>query len=202
MNKRIIMEGRRSFRENKGRYVNPYQLGTSESNYFERGWTQALKISPEPRRCSCGANKAPKRNNPPARVREPTKETKKKPDHLYQDIAKRAREKLLRDPLYRPPNYSWAANVYYIRIEKDQKRLWKIGVTCNNLDQRYRVADRRNIFVIRSWHYATREEAEAIEREILADFAEDVYDGCRVLQSGGDSELFNRDVLELDDCDN
>ena len=201
MNKHIIMEGRRSFIENRGRYVNPYQDGTPAFNLFERGWTQALKRSPESQRCSYGASKAPKRNNPPARVRKPTNECTKKPDHFYQRIARRAREKLLSDPLYQPTKYAWAANVYYIRIEKNQKRLWKIGVTSNNLDQRYRVADRRKIFAIRSWHYATREEAEAVEREILAEFANDAYHGCRVLKSGGDSELFTRDVLELDNFD-
>jgi len=79
--------------------------------------------------------------------------------------------------------------------------LWKVGITCNNIRNRYCVADRQLILEIKSWQYATREEAEAIEREILAEFADDVYEGDPVLRSGGDSELFTRDVLKLDSQD-
>ena len=61
--------------------------------------------------------------------------------------------------------------------------------------------DRQIIVEIKSWQYATREEAEAIEREVLVEFADDVYDGGPVLRSGGDSELFTRDVLKLDSQD-
>jgi len=54
---------------------------------------------------------------------------------------------------------------------------------------------------IKSWQYATREEAETIEREILGEFANYRYEGDPVLKSGGDSELFTRDVLKLDNQD-
>lgn len=38
-------EGFRSYRKNKGQYVNPYPSSSDERNLFERGWTQALKRS-------------------------------------------------------------------------------------------------------------------------------------------------------------
>ena len=79
--------------------------------------------------------------------------------------------------------------------------LWKVGITGNNIRSRYCVADRRMIVKIKSWQYATREEAEAIEREVLTEFADDKYEGGPVLRSGGDSELFTRDVLKLDSQD-
>ena len=79
--------------------------------------------------------------------------------------------------------------------------LWKVGITSNNIRSRYCVADRKLIKEIRSWQYATREEAEAIEREVLAEFPDDIYEGGPVLRSGGDSELFTRDVLKLDSQD-
>lgn len=44
MNK-SIKEGVKSFRENKGKYINPYKPGSDEYNDFERGWSQALKRS-------------------------------------------------------------------------------------------------------------------------------------------------------------
>lgn len=42
INKDIVAEGARHFREHKN-YKNPYELGSDEFNDFERGWVQALK---------------------------------------------------------------------------------------------------------------------------------------------------------------
>ena len=44
MNK-CVNEGMKSFHKNKGKYNNPYKIGSNEYNDFERGWTQALKRS-------------------------------------------------------------------------------------------------------------------------------------------------------------
>ena len=41
---KIVEEGAQHFREQTS-YRNPYKLGTSEFNDFERGWVQALKRS-------------------------------------------------------------------------------------------------------------------------------------------------------------
>lgn len=41
---RIVEEGAQHFREEMS-YRNPYKIGTSEFNDFERGWVQALKRS-------------------------------------------------------------------------------------------------------------------------------------------------------------
>jgi hypothetical protein len=46
MNK-YIEEGMKSFRKNKCRYKNPYKPGSDPYNNFERGWTQALKRTPD-----------------------------------------------------------------------------------------------------------------------------------------------------------
>lgn len=40
-------EGRQSYFANKGGYENPYPLGSIEYDAFERGWSQALKKTPE-----------------------------------------------------------------------------------------------------------------------------------------------------------
>jgi hypothetical protein len=45
--KNYIEEGRKSFHKNKGRYTNPYRLGSNQYNDYERGWTQALKQAPD-----------------------------------------------------------------------------------------------------------------------------------------------------------
>lgn len=44
---RYVKKGGRSFYENKGRYTNPYAPGSFRYNSFERGWSQALKRSPD-----------------------------------------------------------------------------------------------------------------------------------------------------------
>ncbi len=40
-------EGRKNYFANKGKYENPYPIGSLEYDAFERGWTQALKKTPE-----------------------------------------------------------------------------------------------------------------------------------------------------------
>jgi len=40
-------EGRKSYFANKGKYENPYSPGSLEHDIFERGWSQALKRTPE-----------------------------------------------------------------------------------------------------------------------------------------------------------
>ena len=201
MNK-YIREGGRSFHESKGRFINPYKRGSTQFNDFERGWSQALKRSPEQLlRNYRAAEKTPRRQSTVLPELIPIRKKEEMPEDTYVMLARRASEKLLNDPSYQPPKYGWRTKVYYVRIEANEMPLWKIGITSNNLGSRYCIADRRIIVKIKSWQYATREEAEAIEREILAEFADDVYEGGPVLRSGGDSELFTRDVLKLDSQD-
>ena len=40
-------EGEKSFHKSKGRYINPYELGSNQFNDFERGWFQAQKRCPD-----------------------------------------------------------------------------------------------------------------------------------------------------------
>jgi len=201
MNK-YIREGGRSFHESKGRYINPYKGGSTQFNDFERGWSQALKRSPDQLiRDYEGAEKTFKRKKTALPEVTRNKVKKELPEDIYLILATRAREKLLNDPSYQPPKFGWRTKVYYIRIEAYAMPLWKIGITSNNLNNRYCIADRRIIAEIKTWQFATRKEAEACEREVLAEFADDIYEGDPVLRSGGDSELFTRDVLELDSQD-
>ena len=197
-----IREGGRSFYACKGRYINPYRNGTTQFNDFERGWSQALKKAPERLlREYQGAKKAPRRHSTVLPNLIPRQKKEEMSEDTYRKLASRASGKLLNNPSYQPPRYPWRTNVYYIRIEAYERPLWKVGITCNNIRSRYCVADRQLIVEIKSWQYATREEAETIEREILAEFANYRYEGGPVLKSGGDSELFTRDVLKLDNQD-
>jgi hypothetical protein len=197
-----IREGERSFHECGGRYRNPYEIGSAKFNDFERGFFQALKRSPgRSTRNHRFQRKAPRQQRVVLPAFTPMKKRNEMSDAVYVLLERRAREKLLRGPSYQAPRYGWLTKVYYARIETCERPLWKIGITSNDLDTRYRTGERRLMVEIKSWPYATREEAEAIEREVLAEFADDVYKGGPVLQSGGDSELFTRDVLKMDSQD-
>lgn len=48
MDENIVMQGRKSYRANKGKMDCPYALGTPEYDDFERGWVQALKRDSSP----------------------------------------------------------------------------------------------------------------------------------------------------------
>jgi hypothetical protein len=122
-------------------------------------------------------------------------------EDIHVMLSRRANEKLLNNASYKPPKYRWPNKVYYARVEANLGPLWKIGLTSGTLHTRYCKADRKIIWEIATWQYVTREEAEAYEREILMEFADCRYRGTSVLRSGGASELFTRDVLELDKQD-
>lgn len=113
-------------------------------------------------------------------------------------LARRAGVKLHTSSSCATSKYKWETTVYYVRVETNERPLWKIGVTSSSMEERYCVADRRIIAEIDSWIYETREHAEAFESEVLKEFSADRYRGEPVLLSGGNSELFTRDVLEID----
>ncbi|MGE0483475.1 MAG: hypothetical protein AB7Q81_05020 [Gammaproteobacteria bacterium] len=194
---KYIQEGTRSYHENGVRYVNPYRPGSAEHNDFERGWFQALKRAPERERSSCNRGALGRRNLLVLKI-APRSRNEELPDDIYVTLASKAREDLMRSPSYKPKKYGWRTKVYYARFTVNKVHLWKIGVTSNDLNARFCRADRRRLVLLRQWEYADREEAEAIERAVLKEYAADIYEGSRVLQSGGDSELFTRDVLKLD----
>ena len=87
------------------------------------------------------------------------------------------------------------AILYYVKIHG----MYKIGVTNYTVVERFR-EDRDLIKIIRQWHYAKGADAYKREQDILSLFAEYRYTGPRVLGSRGDTELFTRDILELENA--
>jgi len=86
------------------------------------------------------------------------------------------------------------AILYYLKINKGVA--YKIGITGNSLAERYR-KDMQFIDVVKIWEYKVGEDAYIKEQKILSDYAEFKYTGDYLLKSGN-TELFNKDVLELD----
>lgn len=90
-----------------------------------------------------------------------------------------------------------AATLYYIRVETADIALWKIGITNNTVESRFPPADLKMITVLHEERFLNGRRAYEKEQFILKAFKDDVYIGEPVLSSGN-TELFIRDILDLD----
>jgi hypothetical protein len=90
--------------------------------------------------------------------------------------------------------------LYYIAVTTDDgETRYKIGITNYSVHDRFpRAADQARIRVVKTWQFAFGRAAVERESEILYQFAADRYYGPRLLLSGGNTELFTRDILGLD----
>lgn len=89
--------------------------------------------------------------------------------------------------------------LYYLAVMTDEgKTLYKIGITNLTVEKRFRLSDLARIRVIKTWRFPIGHDASKLEAEILGRFIGDRYWGPEVLVSAGNTELFIRDVLELD----
>ncbi len=92
------------------------------------------------------------------------------------------------------------AIAYYIRIETGGGPLYKIGVTNRTVAERFhRDIDRVKIKVIKEWEFNSGAEALEFERNILSCFQDQRYDGPLILIQMGNTEIFEVDVLDLDE---
>jgi len=91
------------------------------------------------------------------------------------------------------------AILYYLAVlTDDNETLYKIGITNLNVQRRFPTADLARIRLIKAWSFELGVAAAEREVHILREFAEDIYTGTDVLIGAGNSELFVRDVLDLD----
>jgi hypothetical protein len=86
------------------------------------------------------------------------------------------------------------AILYYLKISKG--KAYKVGITGQSLVERFR-SDMQYIDTIKIWKFNKGEDAYRKEQEILSDYSEFKYTGEYLLKSGN-TELFNKDILELD----
>lgn len=88
--------------------------------------------------------------------------------------------------------------LYYLRVTVGKVKTYKIGITSSSVTNRYEAKDLKNIEIIQEWRYNNGKDAYEIEQKILKDNKEYKYRGLPLLVSGN-SELFTKDVLNLDD---
>lgn len=92
--------------------------------------------------------------------------------------------------------------LYYVSVLTDNNEtLYKIGITNHTIKKRFSIVDRSRMRVIKIWRYEIGEEAFELERRIKAKFKSYKYNGPGILESGGDTELFTKDILDLDKLD-
>ena len=84
------------------------------------------------------------------------------------------------------------AILYYLEI--DGGMAYKIGITNNTIEQRFKSSDLSKIKVLNVVEYAHGGDAYKAEQKILKEFAYAKYTGDPLLSSGN-TELFDRDVL-------
>ena len=88
--------------------------------------------------------------------------------------------------------------LYYFRIQTGENKFWKIGITNHSLKKRF-MSDYKKVTVIKTWHYDRLEDGYSNEQQILKKYAKYKYvSDSNILSRGGNTELFIKDILELD----
>jgi hypothetical protein len=89
--------------------------------------------------------------------------------------------------------------LYYLAVLTDNNEtLYKIGITNLTVHKRFPKIDLERIRTLQTWLFESGEEAAKREESILREFADYQYFGSTVLVGAGNTELFVRDVLGLD----
>jgi protein-arginine kinase activator protein McsA len=92
------------------------------------------------------------------------------------------------------------AILYYLAVLTDSNEtLYKIGITNLSVHKRFPSLDLERIRTLKTWSFEYGADAAEQELIILRQFSDDQYLGPDVLVGAGNTELFIRDVLELDD---
>ena len=89
------------------------------------------------------------------------------------------------------------AILYYLRIDAQPCAVYKIGVTNRTVAERFTPADLQKITVLQTRRFKLGKWAKCAESQTLRTFTADRYTGSDLLSSGN-SELFTRDILNLD----
>jgi hypothetical protein len=93
--------------------------------------------------------------------------------------------------------------LYYLAVlTYNNETLYKIGITNLTVRKRFPNVDLQRIKTIKTWPFERGEDAAQREISILREFSDDLYVGPAVLVGAGNTELFIRDVLGLDDRNN
>ena len=88
--------------------------------------------------------------------------------------------------------------MYYLRVDHLGVTAYKIGITNRSVEERFAGVDLTKITVIKIWNYSVGVQARKAEQKILRQQVGPKYSGPGLLRLEGHSEMFDRDVLGLD----
>lgn len=88
------------------------------------------------------------------------------------------------------------AILYYLSINNGQA--YKIGITNRTVRERF-ISDIDKITVLAEVHFELGESARALEKKLIRRYSEHKWNGPDLLMLGGNTELFNKDILHLKD---
>lgn len=91
------------------------------------------------------------------------------------------------------------AILYYLKICELSKIFYKIGITNRSVEQRFRGDDIKKITKLREWKFEQGRSAADAERRILKKYKAFRRNYSGILSRGGNTELFEIDVLGLDE---
>lgn len=90
------------------------------------------------------------------------------------------------------------AMIYYIKIQHENLTYYKIGITNLTIAKRFEKDKTKKITTIYTELYDNGSEARIVEKELLDFYKKDRVTINNFLKSGGNSELFEYDILGLD----
>lgn len=85
---------------------------------------------------------------------------------------------------------------YYIKIEFENLTYYKVGITNATVKDRFRRDSDKRITILKEWVFDHGQDAKDLEKVILASKDRVVVDNF--LSSGGNTELFEYDILGLE----
>jgi hypothetical protein len=95
-------------------------------------------------------------------------------------------------------DYQGSGILYYLKVTLENQVLYKIGITSKSIGARFNVVDLCKIEVLRTQDFETMRDAFNKEQSLLKQHKNYQYTGPNILTSGGNTELFTTDVLNLD----
>ncbi len=91
------------------------------------------------------------------------------------------------------------ASLYYVKLAtKTGEIYYKIGVTNKTALERLEKENHLEITILREIRYNTGKEAEDKEKDIIAKYKEFNVKNIKLLKNGGNTELYDYDILNLD----
>lgn len=90
------------------------------------------------------------------------------------------------------------AILYYIKVQSNDKSYYKLGITNRDVYTRFNRDKDKKITILYECNYSLGIQAKLEEQRLFEKFKEDRKHVHGFLNSGGNSELFEKDILNLD----